>query len=172
MGETFVGPLEGPAPESEIVRDMVKRAAMAAPVVIVVFGLIWGLNGAISTTYAIAIVVVNFVVAAFLDATGARISVGMLMGMSMFGFFIRMAIVFGAFFAAREASWMLVVPFGITLVVTHLGLLFWEMRYISANLAHPGLKPKATASARAAAATVTPDVAPVPERSAPAQKEF
>ena len=141
MGEALVGPLDGPAPESEIVRDMVKRAAMAAPVVIVAFGLIWGVNGAISTGYAIAIVVVNFVVAAFLDATGARISVGMLMGMSMFGFFLRMAIVLGAFFAAREASWMLVVPFGITLIVTHLGLLFWEMKYVSASLAYPGLKP-------------------------------
>lgn len=163
MGEAFVGPLEGPAPETEIVRDMVKRAAMAAPVVIVVFGLIWGVNGAISTGYAIAIVVVNFIVAAFLDSTGARISVGMLMGMSMFGFFIRMAIVFGAFFAARDASWMQVVPFGITLVVTHLGLLFWEMKYVSANLAHPGLKPKAVKAEPAAS---------VPDRPAPAQKEF
>lgn len=166
MGEAFVA-LDGPAPESEIVRDMVKRAAMAAPVLVVVCGVIWGVNGAISTGYAIAIVVVNFVVAAFLDSTGARISVGMLMGMSMFGFFIRMAIVFGAFFAAKDASWMLVVPFGITLVVTHLGLLFWEMKYVSANLAHPGLKPKAAAKAAPARET-----APVPDVPAPAQKEF
>ena len=165
MGEAFVA-LDGPAPETEIVRDMVKRAAMAAPVVIVVFGLIWGINGAISTGYAIAIVVVNFIVAAFLDSTGARISVGMLMGMSMFGFFIRMAIVFGAFFAAKDASWMLVVPFGITLVVTHLGLLFWEMKYVSANLAHPGLKPKA------AKASSVRETASVPDVPAPAQKEF
>ena len=27
------------------------------------------------------------------------------------------------------------------LVVTHLGLLFWELRYVSASLAHPGLTP-------------------------------
>ena len=31
---------------------------------------------------------------------------------------------------------------GTTLVVTHLGLLFWEMRYVSLSLAHPGLKPR------------------------------
>jgi len=30
---------------------------------------------------------------------------------------------------------------GITLIVAHLGLLFWEMRYVSLSLAHPGLKP-------------------------------
>jgi hypothetical protein len=30
---------------------------------------------------------------------------------------------------------------GITVIVTHLGLLFWELRYVSASLAFPGLKP-------------------------------
>jgi hypothetical protein len=32
--------------------------------------------------------------------------------------------------------------FGITLVVTYLGLLFWELPSISLTLASPGLKPK------------------------------
>ena len=27
------------------------------------------------------------------------------------------------------------------MIVTHLGLLFWETRYVSASLAFPGLKP-------------------------------
>ena len=30
---------------------------------------------------------------------------------------------------------------GICVLVTHLGLLFWELRYVSASLAFPGLKP-------------------------------
>jgi hypothetical protein len=34
------------------------------------------------------------------------------------------------------------VPLGITIIVTHLGLLFWEMKFVSASLAFPGLKPK------------------------------
>jgi hypothetical protein len=170
MGEAFVA-LDGPAPETEIARDLAKRAAMASPVLIVVFGLIWGLDGAISTGYAIAIVVVNFVLAATLDAWGARISVGMLMGMSMFGFFLRMGVVFGAFFAAKDASWMAVVPFAFTLVITHLGLLFWEMRYISANLAHPGLKPTAAARTSSTPATAGADDTPAAD-PAPAQKEF
>jgi len=32
--------------------------------------------------------------------------------------------------------------FAITLVVSYLALLFWEMRSISLTLAYPGLKPK------------------------------
>ena len=30
---------------------------------------------------------------------------------------------------------------GVTLIVTHLGLLIWETRHVSASLAYPGLKP-------------------------------
>jgi hypothetical protein len=36
------------------------------------------------------------------------------------------------------------VPLGITLVATHVGLLFWESRYVSLSLAFPGLKPGVT----------------------------
>jgi len=42
----------------------------------------------------------------------------------------------------RDASWMSLPALGTTLVLTHLGLLFWEMRYVSLSLAHPGLKPR------------------------------
>jgi hypothetical protein len=44
-------------------------------------------------------------------------------------------------FAVRHASWIDFTALGILVLVTHLGLLFWEMRYVSASLAFPGLKP-------------------------------
>ena len=43
---------------------------------------------------------------------------------------------------------MALVPFGVTIIVTHLGLLFWETRYVSASLAFPALKPKPTTPSR------------------------
>lgn len=147
MGEAMVTRLEGPSPEKEIARDMIKRALWVAPAAIVVFGLIWGVGGALSTAYAIAIVLVNFALAAALLAWSARISIGLMMGAALFGFLIRLALVFAAFWVVRDASWMKVVPFGITIVVTHLGLLFWETRYVSANLAYPALKPSAAQAA-------------------------
>ena len=33
------------------------------------------------------------------------------------------------------------LPLAVTILVTHLGLLFWETRYVSPSLAYPGLKP-------------------------------
>jgi len=43
------------------------------------------------------------------------------------------------------------------------------MKYVSANLAHPGLKPKA---ASASTTTTSAPAASVPDHPAPAQKEF
>ena len=41
----------------------------------------------------------------------------------------------------REAAWVNLVALGLTLIIAHVGLLFWEMRFISGSLANPGLKP-------------------------------
>ena len=43
--------------------------------------------------------------------------------------------------AVRNQPWIDLVALGVTVLVTHLGLLFWELRYVSASLAYPALKP-------------------------------
>jgi len=142
MGEMMSARVDGPAPEGQLVRDMIKRAAWAGPVLVLVFGLIWGVGGALSTAYGIVLVCVNFALAAALDAWAARISVAMLGAAALFGFLIRLGLIFAAVLLVRDAWWVELVPLGITLIVTHLGLLFWEMKYVSASLAYPGLKPE------------------------------
>jgi len=156
VGEAFVTRFDGPGPEGSIVKDMAKRAAIGAPVLIIAFGLIWGIDGALSTAYAIALVMLNFFLSAAILSWSARISLGMLMGATLFGFLIRMAIVLVAVLAVVHAPWVEVVPLGITIIVTHLGLLFWEMRYISASLAFPGLKPISAAGFSSSPTTTDP----------------
>jgi hypothetical protein len=138
-------PVDGPAPEAVLVRDMLRRAAMAAPALIVVFGLVWGLDGAFSTAYGIAIVLVNFALAAAVLALSARISLALMMGAALFGYLVRLGLIFLAIWLVRDASWVELVPLGLTIIVTHLGLLLWEMKYVSASLAFPALKPKPVA---------------------------
>lgn len=128
-------------PEVEIARDMVRRALPIAPVFIIVSGLIWGLGGAASSAYGLALVLINFTLAAFMLAGAAKISPVMLMAASMGGFFLRMGLIVGAVFLVQNTSWVVMAPLLITILVTHLGLLLWETRYVSANLAYPGLKP-------------------------------
>jgi hypothetical protein len=137
----YVTRIEGPAPERDIARDIVKKALVAGPLLIAVCGAIWGLGGALSSGYAIALVCVNFLLAAAFITFTARISLGLMMAAVLFGYLIRLGIIFGAVMLVKDASWVTLVPLGLTIIVTHLGLLVWELRYVSASLAFPGLKP-------------------------------
>jgi hypothetical protein len=144
VSDVYTGRDLGPAPEREIAADMVRRALPAAPVIVVLAALPWGIDGALSAAFAIAVVVVNFLVAAWVLAAASRISYGLLMGAALFGYLVRIALIGLAVWAVKDASWVEPLPLGLTLIVTHLGLLLWELRYVSASLAFPGLKPGAT----------------------------
>ena len=131
----------GPAPEPVLVRDMAKRGLACAPILVLTCAAVWGVDGAASAAYALAIVLANFVLAAWMLSTAARISYGLLMGAALFGFLLRLGLVSAAVLLVQDAGWVEPLALGLTLVVTHLGLLFWELRYVSISLAHPGLKP-------------------------------
>jgi hypothetical protein len=131
----------GSSTEAAISRDIVRRAAMVLPVFVVLGAVVGGVHGAVSAALALALVCANFAFAAWLITTTARISLGLMMGAVLFGYLLRLALIGLAIVAVRDASWFHALAFGVTLVVTHLGLLLWETRYVSASLAFPGLKP-------------------------------
>jgi hypothetical protein len=133
--------LDGPSVEVSVSRDMVKRGVVVAPVVIAACGVVWGGDGAWSSAYGIAIVLVNFMLAATLIAATARISLGLMMGATLFGYLIRLGLIFLAVYLVRDAGWISLPALGATIIVTHLGLLIWELKYVALSLAHPGLKP-------------------------------
>jgi hypothetical protein len=132
---------QDPTPERTVARDLVRHGLILAPLLILLCGAVWGLDGAISSAYAIAIVLVNFLLAAFLITWSARISLPLLMGSVLGGYVARLALIFLAVFVVRDASWFEKLPLGLTIIVTHLVLLVWELRYVSSSLAFPGLKP-------------------------------
>ena len=131
----------GPAPEREVARDLLKHGLIAFPVA-VGLGLIgWGWSGAASVAFAAALVLANFWLSAALLGWAARISLALLMGVSLGGFVIRIGLIGLAVMLVRHQGWVEPLPLGLTLVVAHLGLLLWEVRFVSASLAFPGLKP-------------------------------
>lgn len=138
----------GPAPEPVLARDMGKRAVLLAPVAVAVCALIWGTAGAASAAYATVVVLANLALAAWMLSTAARISYALLMGAALFGFLLRLGLVSAAVLVVRDAAWVEPLALGLTLVVAHLGLLFWELRYVSISLAYPGLKPTKETSSR------------------------
>ena len=139
----FTTRLEGPAPEASISKDLVRRGLIVSPVVVAVFGVIWGWNGALSTAYGLGLVLANFAASAALVTVAARISLAFMLGAVLFGYLVRLGLIFLAVYLVRDAGWVELLPLGLTIIVAHLGLLAWEFKYVSATLAFPGLKPSA-----------------------------
>jgi hypothetical protein len=156
MANTFTGPVAGGAIESKIAIDMVKRSIPFIPVVLIISALVWGKNGAISAGVAVAIVLVNFLLAAAMLAWAARISVAAIMGAALFGYLLRLVLIAAVVLPLRNQSWFAVWPLGITLVVSHLGLLLWELRHVSISFSEPGVKaPKPRKSRMSSSVTST-----------------
>ncbi|HSL58051.1 MAG TPA: ATP synthase subunit I [Acidimicrobiales bacterium] len=135
------------APESEIAFDLAKRAVWIAPALVLAGAVGWGIDGALSAGYAIALVVLNFLISATMLAWAGRISLAFVLGVAMAGYVIRLGLIAAAVLLVKDFAWVELVPLGLTLIIAHLGLLLWETRYVSASLAHPGLKPAPAGSA-------------------------
>jgi hypothetical protein len=131
------------APERDLAFDMVKRAIPLAPLVVLVAAVVRGSDGAASAGVAVALVVVNLLVAAAGLAWAATRSPATLMGTALGGFLLRMVLVVVVIALVRDQSWVDLPTLAVAVLATHLGLLAWETRYVSANLAYPSLKPTA-----------------------------
>ncbi len=136
--------IEGPAPAMAVAWDLARRSLWVIPVAVTISAAFWGLDGVWSTLYGIAIVVVNFLFSAWLLQVGGRIGAAAMGAAAMFGFLLRLGLIMIAVLVVRNMPWVELVPLGLTLIATHLVLLFWELRHVSATLAFPGLKPGAT----------------------------
>ena len=138
-------PVDGPAPELQVANDLARRAIPIAPVLLIAAGIGWGWNGVASSAIGIGLVVVNFLVAAWIITWTIRISLNALMAGVMFGFIFRMSMLTVAVVLLRKFDWIEDIPLLFTVLITHIGLLMWETRYVSMSLAYPGLKPRPNA---------------------------
>lgn len=129
------------APETGIARHMALHACWIAPAVVAVAALLRGWGGALGAALALAVVVANFLLAASLLQWAGRISPSMVAVAAFGGYVSRMAVITVVLLAVRNVSAVDFATFGIVLVVTHLGLLFWELRSVSLTLGAPGLRP-------------------------------
>ena len=137
--------MDAPPPvERDLAFDIVKHGLLLAPVVIVIAGLVSGWDGTASAAIAFAIVFVNFSLAALTVGWAAKISPVAVGGAALGGYIFRLALILVALVGLRHVSWIILPWLGFTLVGAHLVLLAWETRYVSLQLAAPGLRPRGT----------------------------
>jgi hypothetical protein len=141
-----------PAPpvERRIAVDLARRGLLVAPVIVLVAGLLRGADGAASAALGLAVLVLNFLAAAISLEWGARRGGNALFAVALGGFLFRMVSILVVILVAQALfGWVDVIVLGVTLFLTHLGLLFWELRSVSFSLAAPGLqRDRPTPSAR------------------------
>jgi hypothetical protein len=130
--------------ELQIALDLAKRAAIVAPVLVLAMGLWRGADAAGAVVLALVVVVANWLIAAVSLGWAARNAPNLLMGVALFGFIARLALITGVGVGIKELDIVDWPVFCGTLLAAYAGLLIWELRYVSFSLAHPGLKPKAS----------------------------
>jgi len=133
---------ETPNVEHELARDMIVRALPVLPLVVLVAWATRGGNGALSAGFGIGLVLANLTLSAVLLAWAARVLPSVLMATALGGFLVRMTLVGFALYLVKDLGWADLPVLAVTVLVTHLGMLFWETRYVSASLAFPALKPQ------------------------------
>ncbi len=132
---------ESPPVERMIVADMLRRG-WPALLVLTALGGIWGIDGVASAGFGTGLAVANAALAAALVSGAARISLGMLYAAALGGYLVRLGLITVAVLAVVNQPWVEVVPLSAALVSAHLGLFIWEARFVSTQLAFPGIKPR------------------------------
>ena len=119
------------AVESIIARHTVARAVYVAPVLIIIFGLTGGWEGAWSSALGVAVVVVNFLLAGAILSISAKISLAVYHAAALFGFFLRLGLLILTMLLIVQFVPIDRLAFGISAVVAYLVLLSWEAVAVS-----------------------------------------
>ena len=134
------GAVEGPPVERMIVADMLRRG-WPALLVLTGLGAFWGFDGVASSAFGVGLAVANAALAATLVSGAARVSLGLLYAAALGGYVARLGLITVAVLAVVNQAWVEVIPLSGALVLAHLGLFIWEARFVSTQLAFPGIKP-------------------------------
>lgn len=116
----------GPPLEADIARSTVARAVYVAPILILLFGVLRGWEGAWSAAIGIAVVAVNFLLSGAILSISARISLQAYHAAALIGFFLRLVLLIGAVYLIASLVEVDRVAFGISAVVAYFTLLTWE----------------------------------------------
>ena len=127
--------------EGQVAGDLVRRVLIVSPAVLLVAGIVSGVDGVLSAAIGLVLVSLNFLVSARLITYTARRSPGAVMGVVLGGYIVRLGVLFGIALALDTMSWIDIGVLLLTVAVVHLALLTWESRHVSLSLGYPGLKP-------------------------------
>lgn len=126
------GPLPGGNVEVAIASGIARHAIPLAPAVALGGLAIGGFEGLYSALIGTAIVVANVAAAARISKWAASISPGALYGAALGGYVARLGVITGFVFLLRDV--VDVTALGLSIVVSQLTLLIWEVRSLASHM--------------------------------------
>ncbi|MFQ5524142.1 MAG: ATP synthase subunit I [Acidimicrobiia bacterium] len=117
--------------ESILARHTARRALYLGPLLVLIFGITGGWEGAWSAALGVGVVVVNFLLAGAILSISAKISLAAYHAAALFGFFLRLGLMVLAVVLVARFVPIDRLAFGITAVVGYLALLAWEAVAVS-----------------------------------------
>lgn len=123
--------------EAQMARRVVTRGLYVAPVIVGIFWLLRGWEGAWSSALGLAVVLLNFVLAGAIFSISARISLQAYHAAAFIGFFLRLGLFVGAVAIIASVLEVDRVAFGISAVIGYLSLLTLEAIAISRKRREP-----------------------------------
>ncbi len=112
--------------EAILARHTVRRAVWVGPPLVVLFGVLRGLDGAVAAAIGLVIVVVNFLVSGAALSGAARISLALYHAAALFGFLLRLVLISATMLVVAQAADVDRLAMGVAAVIAYLVLLSWE----------------------------------------------
>lgn len=116
----------GPPLEANIAKETVARAIYIGPVLVLLFALINGWDGAWSAALGVVVVVANFLLAGAILSISLRFSLQAYHAAALIGFLLRLGLFVGAVYLIATTVEVDRIAFGISAVVSYIALLGWE----------------------------------------------
>ncbi|MFO7294022.1 MAG: hypothetical protein FWJ92_05185 [Actinomycetes bacterium] len=125
-------PVAGEIPvEATLARHTASRAVYVGPVLVALFWLARGPEGALASALGVGVVVANFLLSGAMMSISARISLAVYHAAALFGFFLRLGLIVATMLLITRMIDIDRVAFGVTAVVAYLALIAWETRAVA-----------------------------------------
>jgi hypothetical protein len=112
--------------ETVIARHTVKRVIWVGPLIVAVFWIFRGFDGAWAAGAGVGVVVGNFLLAGFMLSLALRISLAVYHAAALFGFFLRLGLIMGSMLLIAAVVTIDRLAFGLATVIAYMVLLILE----------------------------------------------
>ena len=112
--------------EAIIARHVARRALWVAPILITLFGLLRGVDGAVASAIGVTVVVGNFLLSGWMLSIAAKISLALYHAAALFGFFLRLILITVSLLVLGSLTELDRMALGLSVVAAYLVLLSLE----------------------------------------------